>query len=54
VISAQYGLNSNVEDVAAAVRYLGQVSNPILLVGHSTRCWPWTRRRTGRGAAWSG
>ena len=35
VVSAQYGLNSNVEDVAAAVRYFGQVSNPILLVGHS-------------------
>ena len=35
VISAQYGLNSNVDDVAAAVRYFGQVSNPILLVGHS-------------------
>src|SRR5260370_5524045 len=35
VISAQYGLNSNVEDVAAAVRYFGQVSTPILLVGHS-------------------
>ena len=35
VISAQYGLNSNVEDVAAAVRYFGQVSNPIILVGHS-------------------
>src|ERR1700746_1814608 len=35
VVSAQYGLNSNVEDVAAAVRYFGHVSNPILLVGHS-------------------
>ena len=35
VVSAQYGLNSSVEDVAAAVRYFGQVSNPILLVGHS-------------------
>jgi pimeloyl-ACP methyl ester carboxylesterase len=35
VVSAQYGLNSAVEDVAAAVRYFGQVSNPILLVGHS-------------------
>src|SRR5258708_30285828 len=34
-ISAQYGLNSNVEDVAAAVRYFGQVSSPIVLVGHS-------------------
>src|SRR5271155_5357045 len=35
VVSAQYGLNSNVEDVAAAVRYFGQVSSPIILVGHS-------------------
>ncbi len=35
VISAQYGLNSNVEDVAATVRYFGRVSNPIVLVGHS-------------------
>src|SRR5260370_37094714 len=35
VISAQYGLNSNVEDVAGAVRYFGRVSNPIVLVGHS-------------------
>ena len=35
VVSAQYGLNSNVEDVAAAVRYFGQVSSPIVLVGHS-------------------
>ena len=35
VISAQYGLNSSVEDVAAAVRYFGQVSGPIILVGHS-------------------
>ena len=29
VISAQYGLNSNVEDVAATVRYFGRVSSPI-------------------------
>src|SRR5260370_11045746 len=35
VIAAQYGLNSNVEDVAATVRYFGHVSNPIILVGHS-------------------
>ena len=35
VISAQYGLNSNVEDVAATVRYFGRVGNPIVLVGHS-------------------
>ena len=35
VISAQYGLNSNVEDVAATVRYFGRVSSPIILVGHS-------------------
>ena len=28
VISAQYGLNSNVEDVAAAMRYFGQVQQP--------------------------
>jgi hypothetical protein len=36
VISAQYGLNSNsnVEDVAATVRYFGRVSSPIVLVGH--------------------
>jgi pimeloyl-ACP methyl ester carboxylesterase len=35
VISAQYGLNSNDEDVAATVRYFGRVSGPIILVGHS-------------------
>jgi pimeloyl-ACP methyl ester carboxylesterase len=35
VIAAQYGLNSNVEDVAATVRYFGRVSSPIVLVGHS-------------------
>ena len=35
VICAQYGLNSSDDDVAAAVRYFGQVSSPILLVGHS-------------------
>ena len=35
VVCAQYGLNSSDDDAAAAVRYLGQVSNPIILVGHS-------------------
>ena len=35
VVWAQYGLDTAVADVAAAVRYFGQVSNPILLVGHS-------------------
>jgi pimeloyl-ACP methyl ester carboxylesterase len=35
VVSAQYGLNSSVDDAAAAVRYFGQVNNPIILVGHS-------------------
>jgi pimeloyl-ACP methyl ester carboxylesterase len=34
VISAHYGLNSNVEDVAATVRYFGRVSGPVVLVGH--------------------
>ena len=35
VISAQYGLDSNVGDVAATVRTLGRVSSPAILVGHS-------------------
>ena len=35
MISAQYGLDSNVEDVAATVRYFGRVSSPAILVGHS-------------------
>jgi pimeloyl-ACP methyl ester carboxylesterase len=35
VIAAQYGLDSNVEDVAATVRTLGRVSTPAILVGHS-------------------
>ena len=35
VIAAQYGLDSNVEDVAATVRALGRVSSPAILVGHS-------------------
>src|ERR1700730_6253119 len=35
VIAAQYGLDTNVEDVAATVRALGRVSSPAILVGHS-------------------
>ena len=35
VIAAQYGLDSNVDDVAATVRTLGRVSSPAILVGHS-------------------
>jgi pimeloyl-ACP methyl ester carboxylesterase len=35
VASAQYGLDTNVEDVAATVRTLGRVSSPAILVGHS-------------------
>jgi pimeloyl-ACP methyl ester carboxylesterase len=35
VISAQYGLDTNEEDVAAVVRTLGRVSSPAVLVGHS-------------------
>ena len=35
VISAQYGLDSNVGDVTATVRTLGRVSSPAILVGHS-------------------
>src|ERR1700685_1338899 len=35
VIAAQYGLDSNVEDVAAVKRALGRVSSPAILVGHS-------------------
>jgi pimeloyl-ACP methyl ester carboxylesterase len=35
VASAQYGLDTNVEDVAATVRTLGRVSGPAILVGHS-------------------
>src|SRR5580658_8233909 len=35
VIAAQYGLDTNVEDVAATVRTLGRVSSPAILVGHS-------------------
>jgi len=35
VICAQYGLDTNVEDVAATVRTLGRVSSPAILVGHS-------------------
>ena len=35
VISAQYGLDSLAEDVAAVKRTLGRVGNPAILVGHS-------------------
>ena len=35
VMAAQYGLDSNVADVAATLRTLGQVRSPAILVGHS-------------------
>ena len=35
VISAQYPLDSNIEDVAATRYYLNQVSSPAILIGHS-------------------
>ena len=35
VMSAQYGLDTNVEDVAAVKRTLGRVKSPAILVGHS-------------------
>jgi pimeloyl-ACP methyl ester carboxylesterase len=35
VFAAQYGLDTNVEDVAATLRTLGRVSSPAILVGHS-------------------
>jgi pimeloyl-ACP methyl ester carboxylesterase len=35
VMAAQYGLDSNVEDVAATIRTLDRVSSPAILVGHS-------------------
>jgi pimeloyl-ACP methyl ester carboxylesterase len=35
VISAQYGLDTNEADVAATRYYLGQVSSPAILIGHS-------------------
>ena len=35
VMSAQYGLDSNVEDVAATIRTLNRVHSPAILVGHS-------------------
>ena len=35
MISAQYPLDSNVEDVALTRSYLGQVSSPAILIGHS-------------------
>jgi pimeloyl-ACP methyl ester carboxylesterase len=34
-IAAQYGLNSTAEDVAATKETIGQVSSPVILVGHS-------------------
>ena len=35
VLSAQYGLDTNENDVAAVISTLGRVSNPAILVGHS-------------------
>ncbi len=35
VMAAQYGLDTNEEDVAAVKRTLGRVSSPTILVGHS-------------------
>jgi pimeloyl-ACP methyl ester carboxylesterase len=35
VIAAQYGLDTNEEDVAMVKRVLGRVSSPAILVGHS-------------------
>jgi pimeloyl-ACP methyl ester carboxylesterase len=35
VIAAQYGLDSNVADVATTLRTLSRVSSPAILVGHS-------------------
>ena len=35
VLSAQYGLDSNVDDVAATLRTLARVHSPAILVGHS-------------------
>src|SRR5271169_6525951 len=35
VMAAQYGLDSNVADVAATIRTLGRVHSPAILVGHS-------------------
>ena len=35
VVATQYGLDSNVEDVAATLRTLGRVHSPAILVGHS-------------------
>ena len=35
VVSAQYGLDTTKEDVAATIRTLGRVSSPAILVGHS-------------------
>ncbi len=35
VMSAQYGLDTNVDDVAATIRTLNRVHSPAILVGHS-------------------
>src|SRR5260370_34787862 len=35
VMAAQYGLDTNVEDVAATIRTLNRVHSPAILVGHS-------------------
>ena len=35
VMAAQYGLHSNVEDVAATLPTLGRVHSPAILVGHA-------------------
>src|SRR5260370_10355077 len=35
VVAAQYGLDTNVGDVAATLRTLGRVSSPAILFGHS-------------------
>ena len=35
VLAAQYGLNSNVDDVETVIRTLARVSSPSILVGHS-------------------
>ena len=35
VVSAQYGLDTTKDDVAATLRTLGRVSSPAILVGHS-------------------
>jgi len=35
VMAVQYGLDSNVADVAATIRTLNRVDSPAILVGHS-------------------